>query len=412
MVRFLNITGIITEYNPLHNGHKYHISKSREITNSDGIICVMSGSFMQRGIPAIMDKWSRTKMALDNGVDLVIELPVLYSLSSAEFFSYGAVSILNSLGIVNNICFGSECGDIETLLTMAKILDTEPIEYKRLLISYIEKNYSFAKSRSLAIKEYIGGSLQITDSLETMLNSSNNILGIEYCKSLLKLNSKIIPHTIARLGASYNSNILENEFSSATAIRAYLKNGEGVDVLKKNLPSNVLQLINDLKALQYPFIFEDAMLPFLKYKVASCEDKLSNIPDAGEGLHNKIKKSIESSTNYNDLIHSAKSKRYAYTRISRILCQYFVGFENFNTNNLRKEPCPYARILGFNKTGAEILKAAKKTSTIPLYTKIPKLQNDVLKLDLQATKVYSLLNQNIAYNSDYLIKPIIGTKSE
>ncbi|MBC8062621.1 MAG: nucleotidyltransferase [Clostridiaceae bacterium] len=408
----MNITGIITEYNPLHNGHKYHISKSKEITKADGVICVMSGSFMQRGIPAIIDKWSRTKMALANGVDLVIELPVLYSLSSAEFFSYGAVSLLDSLGVVNNISFGSECGDIEILLTIAKILNFEPLEYKNLLKSYIEKNYSFAKSRSLALMEYMSGSFNSNEALETLLNSSNNILGIEYCKSLLKLNSKIIPHTITRLGASYNSNVLENEFSSATAIRSYLKDNMSMEILKKQLPIDVCQLINDLKAKQYPFIFEDAILPFLKYKVASCDDRLSMIPDASEGLHNRIKSSIESCTNYNDLIHSAKSKRYAYTRISRILCQYFVGFENFNTSSLRKEPCPYARILGFNNIGAQILKSAKKTSTIPLYTKIPKIQNDVLELDLMSTKVYSLLNKHIAQNSDYLIKPIIGTKLE
>jgi len=412
VVKLLNITGIITEYNPLHNGHKFHIAKSREITKSDGIICVMSGSFMQRGIPAIMDKWSRTKMALDNGVDLVIELPVLYSLSSAEFFSYGAVSILNSLGVVDNICFGSESGDIKTLQAVAKILNEEPLEYKNLLISNIEKKYSFAKSRSIALKEYMQGSFDNINSLEEILNSSNNILGIEYCKSLLKLNSKIIPRTITRIGADYKSDALSAEFSSATAIRSFIKNNEEVEDLKHHLPSSVFKLINDLKSEQYPFVFEDSMLPFLKYKVASCEDKLSSIPDASEGLHNKIKKSIESCENYNDLIHLVKSKRYAFTRISRILCQYFVGFENFNTSDLRKEPCPYGRILGFNNVGAQILKAAKKTSSIPLYTKIPKLQNDVLKLDLKATEVYSLLNQNIAFNSDYLIKPIICTKPE
>jgi len=409
-VRFLNITGIITEYNPLHNGHKYHITKSKEITNADAVICVMSGSFMQRGIPAIMDKWNRTKMALANGVDLVIELPVLYSLSSAEFFSYGSISLLNSLGLVNNICFGSECGDIKILQNIAKILNIEPPEYKRILISYIDKKYSFAESRSLALKEYMSLNSNIDEPLETILKSSNNILGIEYCKSLLRLNSNITPHTITRFGAAYNSTILENEFSSATAIRSLLKNNMDMEVLERQLPLNVFNLITDLKANQYPFIFEDTILPFLKYKVASSDDRLSEIPDASEGLHNRIKKSIASCTDYNDLIHLAKSKRYAYTRISRILCQYFVGFENFNTTSLRKEPCPYARVLGFNSTGAKILKEAKKTSSIPIYTKLPKIQNDVLKLDLQSTRVYSLLNKTIAYNSDYLVKPIIGNK--
>lgn len=171
----MNITGIITEYNPLHKGHIYHINKTKELTSCDGIVCIMSGNFVQRGIPAIMDKWTRCELALNSGVDLVIELPSVYSLSSAEFFAYGSISLLNSIGVINNICFGSESGNIDDIKSIAKILNNEPSEFKNHLKDYLDKGVSYPVARSKALVEYFN------DNLETqeILKSSNNILGIE-----------------------------------------------------------------------------------------------------------------------------------------------------------------------------------------------------------------------------------------
>jgi len=405
----MNISGIIVEYNPLHNGHVYHINKTKELTNCDALICVMSGNFTQRGIPSSIDKWTKTKMAINNGVDLVIELPTIYSVSSAEFFANGAVSLLNSLGIVNNICFGSEHGNIDDIYNISNILLKEPVEYKLLLKTYLAKGISYPLARSKALYDYLTNSnMNISNLLlGDFLNSSNNILGIEYCKSLIKLNSSITPYTLKREGAPYNSNLINNEFSSATAIREFVKENGISTTFKDYVPPSVFTEIKDLYSKDNKFIFEDSMFPYIKYKSATSKNSLINLPDVSEGLDNKIIKSLRNNLTYASTLEDIKSKRYTYSRISRILCQYFIGFDNFDTTKLRSEPCPYARILGFNSKGKSILKSIKTNSDIPLYTKISKKSNETLRLDLQSTRAYSIINKNIDSSSDYLISPII-----
>lgn len=405
----MNISGIIVEYNPLHNGHLYHINKTKELTKSDVLICVMSGNFAQRGIPSTMDKWTKTKMALNNGVDLVIELPTIYSVSSAEFFSYGAVSLLNSLGVVDNICFGSEQGDIDPINSISNILSNEPIEFKLLLKSHLSSGKVYPLARANALYEYlINSNTDMSSTLfHNFLNSSNNILGIEYCKSLIKLNSSITPYTLKREGASFNSNALHDEFSSATAIRKYIKENGELDKLIGHVPNSVLSEIKNLYSNNYKFTFEDSMFPYIKHKCFTSKNSLVNLPDVSEGLHNKIIKSVKNNISYSSALEDMKSKRYTYTRLTRILCQYFIGFDSFDTEKLRSTSCPYARVLGFNSKGKSILKSIKSNSSIPLYTKIPKVQSDTLKLDIQSTGAYSIINSSLAHNSDYLISPII-----
>ena len=214
-----NVLGIISEYNPFHNGHMHHLQECKKNTKCDGVICIMSGNFMQRGGPAIIDKWKRAQMAIENGVDLVIELPTYYAVSSAEFFAYGSVSILNSLEIVNNLFFGSECGDIKSLTKIAQTLVEEPWEFKEILKRNINSGLTFAKARELALIEFTNDNY-----IENIISSSNNILGIEYIKAILKLNSPIVPFTLKREGSSYNDKLLSTSFSSATSIREALKN--------------------------------------------------------------------------------------------------------------------------------------------------------------------------------------------
>ncbi|KGM97764.1 hypothetical protein Z968_02660 [Clostridium novyi A str. 4552] len=397
----MNITGIITEYNPLHKGHIYHINKTKELTNCDGIVCVMSGNFVQRGIPAIMDKWTRCKLALNSGVDLVIELPTIYSLSSAEFFAYGAISLLNSIGVTNNICFGSESGKIDDIKSISRILNNEPYEFKNYLKNHLDKGVSYPVARSKALVEYFNNDFDIKE----ILKNSNNILGIEYCKSLLRLKSTITPYTIQRKGSSYNDDELKNKFSSATAIRSHVKNSKNIDILKDILPSKTFSYLYD-KFNNNNLVFEDSMFSFIKYKSLTFQNKLENLPDVKEGLHNKIYNELKNSKSFYELVSNIKSKRYAYTRISRILCQYFVGMENFNIESLRTLPAPYGRILGFNDNGRKILKQMKSKSSIPIYTKLPKTLNDTLKLDIQSTCAYSMINKSVSYDSDFTISPI------
>lgn len=404
----MKICGIISEYNPFHKGHKYHIDKTKELTNCDAIVCVMSGNFVQRGLPSIMDKWTRTELALENGVDLVLELPSIYAVSSAEFFSFGAISLLNSLGIIDNLSFGSELGDVSFLNSISEILIKEPIEYLTSLKNNLDLGYSYALARNNALESYFKKSCNITvaknENISEIINSSNNILAIEYCKSLLKLDSSITPVTVKREGGTYNSQNLNNIFSSATAIRNSLKDNTSIEVLKDAVPTNVF---NKLKSYSN-FIYPDAMVPYLRFKALCSKDScLKNIPEASEGLDNKIANSLESLVTYEDILQDIKSKRYAMTRISRLLCQYFIGFEKYDVNTLRRTSCPYARVLGFTNKGQNILKTLKSTSAIPVYTKLPKESNEILDLDIQCTKAYSLLNPSISSKDDYLKKPII-----
>ena len=399
----MNITGIITEYNPFHNGHMHHLQECKKNTKCDGVICIMSGNFMQRGGPAIIDKWKRAQMAIENGVDLVIELPTYYAVSSAEFFAYGSVSILNSLEIVNNLFFGSECGDIKSLTKIAQTLVEEPWEFKEILKRNINSGLTFAKARELALIEFTNDNY-----IENIISSSNNILGIEYIKAILKLNSPIVPFTLKREGSSYNDKLLSTSFSSATSIREALKNKNDITFIKDAMPEKSFNILRELKNSNYPYTFEESKCQYIKYLITTNCINFNNISEIKEGIDKKISKEIENSTSLDDLILNIKSKRYTYTKIARILTQIYIGFYKEDYSKMNLEKYHYVRVLAFNKKGREILSLIKKKSSIPLITKLPKnTENPLLKLDIAATKAYSILNSKLKANSDYLISPII-----
>ena len=232
------VLGIIAEYNPFHNGHLYHLEQSKKLTGADYTIAIISGNFTQRGSTSLIDKWSKTKMALLNGVDLVIELPVLYAISSAENFACGAIKILNSLNIVNYLSFGSETSNIDILNKFADVLYNEPKEYQNLLSHELKKGLSFPKARENALLMYIN---DIRNSVN-ILSSPNNILGIEYLKALKKYNSPIQPITISRLESDYNSTSFSNNIASATAIRN-LVNNKSFDIINNLLPASSFEIL-------------------------------------------------------------------------------------------------------------------------------------------------------------------------
>ncbi|MDR3598234.1 nucleotidyltransferase [Clostridium sp.] len=396
------ITGIITEYNPFHKGHEYHLKKARHDTNADGIVCVMSGNFMQRGIPAIIDKWKRAEMAIKNGVDLVLELPLVYSISSAEHFAFGGISLLNSLGIIDNLYFGSEEGNINILKEIAEILVSEPLKYKNLLKNNLNSGLPFHTSRANALNDYLNDN-KVLD----VLANSNNILGIEYIKALLVLNSSIIPKTLRREGASYNDINLTPTFSSATSIRKHLKENSLSELIDA-LPKASYDILDNLFTLNYPFIFEDNMFEYIKYKLFTNNRSLLNLPDVSEGLENKILREILHANSFDELILNSKSKRYTYTRISRILAQCFLNLEDFNLSDLSKASAPYIRVLAFNSIGRNILKDIKTKSNRNIITKVPKNNLcDHMKIDILGTKAYSLLNPKVNPMDDYLKSPFI-----
>lgn len=396
------ITGIITEYNPFHKGHKYHLERAKSDTNADGIVCVMSGNFMQRGIPAIIDKWKRTEMAIKNGVDLVLELPMVYSLSSAEHFAFGSVSLLNSLGVIDHLYFGSEEGNIDLLESIANTLVAEPETYQSSLKRYLNTGLPFHSSRANALNDYLN-----SNDILDVLSSSNNILGIEYIKAIKVLKSSIIPKTLKREGSMYNDSKLNSVFSSATSIRKHIKENS-LDKLENALTKNSYDILFNLSSSDYPFTFEEDMFKYIKYKLLTSNNCLSSLPDISEGLDNKILKEVLVSDSLDELILNSKSKRYTYTRISRILAQTFLNLEDYDLLNLSKSPAPYARVLGFNSNGRDILKKIKSKNNIDIITKVPR--NNLchhMKIDILGTKAYSLLNPMINPMDDYLKSPII-----
>lgn len=383
------------------------MKRSKSITKSDAVVCVMSGNFVQRGEPAIVNKWARTEMALDSGADLVIEIPCVYALSSAEFFAFGAIKLLDSLGIIDCISFGSENGKLYEIELIAKFLYNESKDYKIYLKSFLDKGHSFPSSREKAIKKCLEGIHNI--EFNKIMGSSNNILGIEYLKALNKINSRIVPYTIKRLVNSYNDNYLTGSISSATSIRKHIKeyaNSSGRTKLKNTLPESSLEIL-DKEFLQgrgpvYPQHFENLILAALR-RMGTEQIKL--LPDVSEGLENRIIYAAEKSSNLNELVTLITTRRYTRTRINRILLYSVLGITDniFKKFNYYGGP-RYIRVLGFNTTGRKLLSAIKKNACLPLITKTAHVTdscNPLLKkmfeIEKLSTDIYVLAYSNMEH---------------
>ena len=404
-----NVLGIICEYNPFHNGHLYQLEEAKKACNADFTIAVMSGNFTQRGDVALFDKWTRTEMALKNGIDLVIELPTVYATSSAENFADGAIKILNSLGIVDYLAFGSESGDITLLDKIATILYNEPKEFSQLINMQLRSGLSYPKARELAIATYFRGSKQYTEALE----SPNNILGIEYLKALKRQKSSIIPVTIKRINSDYNSTTTKNNFASATAIRERLQNNKNIHRL---VPYETYELIEEkLKKKNFLTslsIFEKEIIYTLRRMTI---EEIANLPDVTEGLENKIKFSVSNYTTLDKVIEYIKSKRYTKTRIQRILVYALLGITKKDMNIARKTT-PYIRVLGFNKHGKKIISAiASNNPKLKIIISLKRFLDSnpdnstkqLLSKDILATNIYTLgLKENPVANLDYTHKII------
>lgn len=367
----MNVSAIISEYNPFHNGHAYHIKKTRDF-GATHIIAIMSGNFVQRGDFAIISKLERTKMALLSGVDLVIELPVIWAISSAEFFANAAVKIANSLGCVDTLSFGSECNNIELLKKLSIILERK--EIKSLILEELKKGVSFPKARENVIKHIYG------DELSDILRYPNNILAIEYIKSLNKINSNINPLTIKRTGSGHDKKLIKDSISSASYIRELIYNNKKYSGLMPKSAAEIIQKnIQDFKAPANIHSVETAILS--KLRTMNIKD-LSNICDVSEGLENRIYRSIKNATSLDELYSLVKTKRYPLSRIRRIILNAFLGITKQDISS----DIPYIRILGFNENGKQLLKAIKEHSKLPIITK----GADILNLDKSAQHIFRL----------------------
>lgn len=384
----MKTVGLITEYNPFHNGHLYHIKEAKRITGADHVIVVMSGNFVQRGAPALIDKYSRTRMAISCGADIVFELPVCYSTASAEFFALGAVSLLDKLGIIDYLCFGSECGNISSLETAAKILLEEPANYREVLSQLIKSGKTYPAARMEAVKAVA------PDIGDQVLSSPNNILGIEYIKALRRLHSSIRPVTITRITADYHSQELtsmtENTISSATAIRKNLLEEKTLDYLVHQIPAPVYEILQENYDKSYP-VFDDDYSLLLNYKLAlETRESLTNYTDITPDLANRIQDISVQGLDFKDLAQKIKSRQWTLTRINRGLIHVLLNLHADDFNTYKEAGfTQYARLLGFRKTSSHLLRNIADIEGIPVITKMA----DAAKL-LSDTSV-TMLNEDI-----------------
>lgn len=401
----MKVLGIVAEYNPFHNGHKYHLEKCRSISGADCIVAVMSGNFTQRGEPAVVDKWARCEMALLNGIDLVIELPCVYAMSSAEYFAYGAVKLLDSMGHTDMLCFGSECGSIDKLDTIANILCDEPDEYKLLLKKELSEGKSFPSARHDALKYYLQ-SINFDDDFSDILKSPNNILGIEYLKALKRLKSNIQPLTFCRVGNNYNSTEMTGDISSATAIRRLITSVgpcNAIDQLKSSLPEASLRILErEFELGRGPVFPSDYSMLLLSMLRKMPVDEISKLPYIENGLENRIKLAAETSGSYDELLEKICTRRYAATRMQRCLLSLLTGLTSGAFKHFNDSLGPsYIRILGFNNTGRQLLSLIKKTASLPIITKTADFKNSdipevasMLGIEASATDQYVLAFKN------------------
>lgn len=396
----MKAVGLVTEYNPFHNGHLYHLNKAMELTGADISVAVMSGDFVQRGEPAVLDKYTRTSMALNSGVNLVVELPVNYAVSSAESFAAGALKVLDYIK-ADSIAFGSESGDIEWLSKLAHILcDNEDTLYKEIS-KYTANGISYAAARQKVVEK-------LTDKdTAAMLTSSNNILAVEYLKAIIKNNYAIKPYTVQRQGDSYNDTDIRSEYASATALRENLK----TDNISEYIPVKAGLILSSNTNYIYPDDITETLFTRLSdILFASNYDKnvfIENVmqyPDVSKEIAGRLYKSAmdmitrtvpqrsESKDNwtfsFGSLCEYIKTKEVPLSRIKRALVRITLGLDKKRMEKYANEP--YIRVLGFDKKGQEYLSYIRKTVEVPLITKTADYKEMLLD-DIHAANIYNMM---------------------
>lgn len=376
----MSVIGIICEFNPFHNGHKYLIDSVKK--DGDTVVCVMSGNFVQRGESAITDKRIRAKAALLCGADLVIELPVAFSVSGAQTFARGGVKLLDSLGCVDTIAFGSECGNTEKLTKAAEAIENKEVHDK--IFSLMQTGITFAAARESAVREIFG------DETADILHNPNDILGVEYISALKILHSKIKPLAVLRKSVTHDSAEADGAFASASLIRDKIKSGESFEKYMPNKAHTLLKkAINDKVAPSDYGKLDIAVLAFLR----KAEPKnFSDVPDVSEGIENRILASSRNANTLAEVFDGAKTKRYTHARIRRIVLCAFLGIKKSHI------ACgmPYIHILGFSDNGRQLLNLAAKIASLPIAVRLSNISNlgDVanqsFKLECTATDIYNL----------------------
>lgn len=410
----MKIMGIIAEYNPFHNGHLYHLQKAKKMTGAEFVIAIMSGNFLQRGEPAIFDKWTRALMALRSGIDLVIEIPFVFSSQDAGGFANAGIKLLNALGVVDFVSFGCEEDNISCLNKISELIAEEPLEFKKIIKKEAKKGNSFPKIREKALIQYYIENidkLKLSSSIDKFrktLKQPNNILALEYLISLKNTKSSIKPFPVKRIGSNYSQKSLEGKYSSATAIRNKIfqgildNNQYKLENLLDFVPSSTYEIILDTleKGINPISIshFQQAILSNLRRMPT---EDIRKIHGVQEGLENRIKKAAILSYNIEELIKNIKSKRYTHTRIQRILIHSLFALTHQEIYIFNKIGPMYCRVLGMTDNGKFLLKKIKKQSEFPIIIKVKntfqKNTNDMniiaknmLDYDIMSTNLYVL----------------------
>ena len=356
----MKTAAIICEYNPFHKGHSYQIARTKELCGADFVIAIMSGNFVQRGDVAVFSKELRAKAALASGADLVIEIPAVFSIQSAEFFARHGVALAEATGIVDVLSFGTECDNIDEICKIAELLCDEPVEFSSLLKSYLSKGLAYPTARYEAVSEILGKS-----SAEA-ISTPNNILAVEYCKALFSSNSNIKPIAIKRIGTNHDSTEPSKGFASATHIRELIFSGKTEEALKY-IPEECQSIFANAKphhisAMETSIIAELIKMP---------SETLKNISDVNEGIENRIKAAALSSSSLAELFDAVKTKRYTHSRIRRIILSAYLGI----TNPDREMMVPYIKILDHTERGRELISKMKKTSKLPVVRNTSQINN-------------------------------------
>ena len=374
--------GVIAEYNPFHNGHLYQLEQIRSLEKDALIVVVLSTSFTQRGIPSYLDKYTKTKLCLNYGIDLIIELPFPFATQGADIFAKGAIQILKNLK-VEKLYFGSECNDVEKLTLLAK--ETFSEEYQEKVSIYLKQgeNYPTALNKAFSNSE--------------MVTTPNDLLGLSYIKEILRQECQIIPKTIQRTN-SFHEEEIQSHISSATSIRQAIIHQKNFSLA---VPNSVYELLKEKNA------FEESYFPFLKYKILSSDD-LSIYQTVDEGIENRIKNIIQEAKDLEDFILKMKTKRYTYNRLKRMCCHILCNFTKEKAKKFTN--IEYIRILGFSENGQKYLNQIKKEVSVPIVTTLSKGHFDMLEYEKQISAIYSLVfppnQQKILQNLEYSAFPL------
>lgn len=403
----MKATGIVVEYNPFHNGHLHHLQQTRIKTNSDIVIAVMSGNFLQRGEPALVDKWTRAKMAIAAGVDLVIELPYAFATAQASDFAKGAIFLLDALEC-HSFCFGSEEGSLEAFQQTYNLLSTKKDEYNTVIANSMKKGNSYPKALNEAYTEISkNATVPLVD-----LSKPNNILGYHYIQAANLLNSAIQPETIQRIVANYHDDASNTEtIASATGIRKLLFTGHNLTEVNTYMPSTSLEGLKEWESTNHSFGSWEQFYPTLRLLILrSSREKLNQIAEITEGMENAIWKAAMAHANFEPFMQQIKSKRFTWTRIQRMLTHIYTGFTWDQLRNIQSPT--YIRPLAMNKQGQAYLQSIKKDLQLPLISRVAASKGDKqLQLDLKATDLYYLGLQTSygqsMVGSDFRTAPII-----